>query len=116
MGKIERSQLCCSIEEGGAKMIDVKHLTVLKLKGFLISFNKNYVADWKTTKNIFLKDNLLFCVLRSNCKFNGMIKNNLAILLRFSKSTLKTSKCILGIAENIATETKFLWLKKFVKY
>ena len=36
--------------------------------------------------------------------------------MRFSKSTLKTLKCILDISENITPETKFLWLNKFVKY
>ena len=36
--------------------------------------------------------------------------------MRFSKSTLKTLKCILDISENIIPGTKFLWLNKFVKY
>ena len=38
------------------------------------------------------------------------------VFLRFSKSTLKTLKCILDISENIATGTKFLWLNEFEKY
>ena len=41
---------------------------------------------------------------------------NSLVFLRFSKSTLKTLKCILDISENIIPGTKFLWLNKFVKY
>ena len=114
--KIGRSQLCCSIEEGGAKMIDVKqYLTALKFKWISRIFDENFVADWKTIENFCLKENLLFCVLRSNCKFSSMMMNSL-VFLRFSKSTLKTLKCILDISENIIPGTKFLWLNKFVKY
>ena len=114
--KIGRSQLCCSIEKGGAKMIDVKqYLTALKFKWIFRIFDENFVADWKTIENICLKENLLFCVLRSNCKFSSMMMNNL-VFLRFSKNTLKTLKCILDISENIIPGTKFLWLNKFVKY
>ena len=41
---------------------------------------------------------------------------NSLVFLHFSKSTLKTLKCILDISENIIPGTKFLWLNKFVKY
>ena len=41
---------------------------------------------------------------------------NSLVFLRFSKSTLKTLKCILDISEYIISGTKFLWLNKFVKY
>ena len=41
---------------------------------------------------------------------------NSLVFLRFSKSTLKTLKCILEISKNIIPGTKFLWLNKFVKY
>ena len=113
MGKIGRSQLCCSIEERGAKMIDIKeYLIVLKVKRI---FNENFVAGWKTIENICFKENLLFCVLRSNCKINSMMMNGL-VFLRFSKSTLKTLKYIFYISENIIPGTKFMWLNKFVKY
>ena len=45
-------------------MIDVKQcLTALKLKRSFKIFNENFVADWKTIENIFLKKNLLFCVV-----------------------------------------------------
>ena len=44
-----------------------------------------------------------------------MMMNN-SVFLRFSKSTLKSLKCILDISEDITSGTKFLWLKKFVKY
>ena len=44
-----------------------------------------------------------------------MMMNSL-VFLRFSKSTLKTLKCILNISENIIPGTKLLWLNKFVKY
>ena len=115
--KIGRSQLCCSIEERGAKMIDVKqYLTASKFKWIFKIFNeKNFVADWKTIENICLKENLLFCVLRSNCKFSSMMMNSL-VFLRFSRSTLKTLKCIIDILENIIPGTKFLCLNKIVKY
>ena len=75
--KIGRSQLCCSIEEGEAKMIDVKqYLTVLKFKWIFKISNENFVADWKIVENICLKENLFFCVLRSNCKFSSMMMNS----------------------------------------
>ena len=97
-------------------MIDVKqYLTALKFKRIFRIFNENFVADWKTIENICLKENLFFCVLRSNCKFSSMMMNSL-VFLRFSKSTLKTLKCILDISENIIPGTEFLWLNKFVKY
>ena len=41
---------------------------------------------------------------------------NSLVFWRFSKSTLKSLKCILGISENIIPGTKFLWLNKFVIY
>ena len=41
---------------------------------------------------------------------------NSLVFLRFSKSTMKTLKCILDILQNIIPGTKFLWLNKFVKY
>ena len=47
-------------------------------------------------------------VVHSNCKFNSMMTTNL-VFLRFSKSALKSLKCILHISENIATI-------KYVKY
>ena len=43
--KVGRSQLCCSIEKGRAKMINVKqYLTALKFKWFFKIFNENFVA------------------------------------------------------------------------
>ena len=41
---------------------------------------------------------------------------NSLVFLRFSRSTLKTLKCILNKSENIIPGAKFLWLNKFVKY
>ena len=41
---------------------------------------------------------------------------NSLVFLRFSKSTLKTLKCILAISEYIVPRTKVMWLNKFVKY
>ena len=41
---------------------------------------------------------------------------NSLVFLHFSKSTLKTLKCILNRSENIIPGTKFLLLNKFVKY
>ena len=82
-------------------MIDVKqYLTALKIKWIFKIFNEKFAADWKTIENICLKENLLLSVLRSNCKFNNMMMNSL-VFLRFSKSTLKTSKCILDIYQKI---------------
>ena len=89
-------------------MIDVKqYLTALKFKWSFKIFNENFVADWKTIESICLKENLLFCVLPSKCKFSSMMMNSL-VFLRFSKSTLKTLKCILDKSENIIPGTKFL--------
>ena len=43
MGKIWRSQLCCDIDEGGAKMIDIKqHIFALQFKGVVKLFDNNY--------------------------------------------------------------------------
>ena len=59
--KIGRSQLCCSIEEGRAKIIDVKqYLTALKFNWIFIIFNENFVADWKTIENKFIFLNISF--------------------------------------------------------
>ena len=41
---------------------------------------------------------------------------NSLVFLCFSRSTLKTLKCIFNISEIIIPGTKFLWLNKFVKY
>ena len=84
----------------GVKIFDAEqNLTALKLKWIFEIFNENFVADWKTIENICLKENLLFCVMRSNCKFNSMMIINL-VFLCFPKSTLKTLNCILDISEN----------------
>ena len=114
--KISRSKLSCSIEEGGAKMIDIKqYFLALKFRHIGKLFNKDYSASWKIIKNLCLPDNLFFCVLRSNCRPNNMIVNNL-ISLRFSKSSLKTLKVFLEASDEIKTGNKFLWLNKVVKY
>ena len=61
-------------------MIDVKqYLTALKFKWIFKIFNENFVAGWKTMGNICLKEKLLFCVLRSNCKFSSMMMNGLVL-------------------------------------
>ena len=114
--KISRSKLSCSIEEGRAKMIDKKqYFLALKFRHIGKLFNKNYSASWKIIENLCLPDNLFFCVLRSNCRPNNMIVNNL-ISLRFSKSALKTPEVFLDASDEIKTGNKFLWFSKVVKY
>ena len=114
--KIGRSQLCCDVEEGGAKMIDVKqYLMALKFKWIYKLFNENYTAPWKTIENLCFEENLFFCVLRSNCKLNSMIINKL-VFLRSSKCALITAKSILHASESIDAGNRFLWLNKKVRY
>ena len=114
--KISRSKLCCNIEDGGAKMINVKqYFLALKFRWIGKLFNKDYSASWKIIKKVCLPDNLFFCVLRSSCKPSNMIVNN-SISLQFSKSGLKTLKANSDASDEIKTEIKFLWLNKSVKY
>ena len=43
--KIGRSQLCCDIEEGGAKMIDIKqHILAPQFKEVVRLFDNNYTS------------------------------------------------------------------------
>ena len=113
--KMRRSQLCCDIEEGGAKMIDIKqHILALQFKGVVRSFDNNYTSSWKTLKNLCLTENLFFCVLRSNVKLTNMMIAKLAFLC-FTRSTLSTLKSVVNASE-IPPGNKFLWLNKNVKY
>ena len=55
--KIGKSQLCCSNEEGGTKIIDVnQNLTAFTFKWIFKIFNEDFLADWKTFENICLKE------------------------------------------------------------
>ena len=114
--KISRSKLSCSIEEGGAKMIDIKqYFSALKFRHIGKLFNKDDSVSWKIIENLCLPDNSFFCVLRSNCRQNNMIVNSL-ISLRFSKSALKTLEVFSDASDEIKTGNKLLWLNKGVKY
>ena len=113
--KIGRSQLCCDIEEGGAKRIDIKqHSLALQFKGVIRLFNNNYASAWKTLENLFLTENLFFCVMCSNVKITNMMIAKLAFL-RFTRSTLSTLKSVVNASE-ISPGNKFLWLNKNVNY
>ena len=59
--KIGRSQLCCDIEEGGARMIDIKqHILAPQFKGVVRLFDNNYTSAWKTLENLCLTKNVFF--------------------------------------------------------
>ena len=55
--KIGRSQLCCDIEEEGAKMMDIKqHILALQFKGVVRLFDNNYTSARKTLENLCLAE------------------------------------------------------------
>ena len=55
--KIGRSQLCCDIEEEGAKMMDLKqHILALQFKGVVRLFDNNYTSAQKTLENLCLAE------------------------------------------------------------
>ena len=61
--KISRSKLCCNIEDGGAKMIDVKqHFLALKFRWIGKLFNKDYSASWKIIENVYVFPIICFFV------------------------------------------------------
>ena len=102
IGKISKSKLCCNIEDGGAKLIDIKQY-FLALKFKRIGKLKQLISiktSWKIIEKICLPDILFLCVLCSNCKPNNMIVNNLT-LLRFSERALKALKVILDASHEI---------------
>ena len=67
--KINRSKLCCNIEDGRSKMIEVKqYFLALKFRWIGKLFIKDYSTSWKIIENVCLPDNLFFCALRSKCK------------------------------------------------
>ena len=61
-----------------------------------------------------LKENLFFCILRSNLKMNNMLIKKL-VVLKNSKNSILTLKTILKTIDHHFDES-YLWLNKLVKY
>ena len=96
-------------------MINIKqHILALQFKGVVRLFDNNYASAWKTLENLFLTENVFFCILRSNVKLTNMMIAKLAFL-RFTRSTLSTLKSVVNASE-IPPGNKFLWFNKNVKY
>ena len=115
MGKIFRQKLCCNIKKGETNMIDIKcHMLSIKLKWIQKLFDSNCVSTWKYIEKMCLKENLFFCILRSNLKMNNMLTKKL-VFLKNSKDSILTLKTILKIIDHHFGES-YLWLNKLVKY
>ena len=113
--KISRLKLCCNIKEVGANMIDIKcHMLSIKLKWIQKLFDSNYVSAWKYIEKMCLKENLFFCILRSNLKMNNMLIKKL-VVTKNSKNSILTLKTILKTIDHHFDES-YLWLNKLVKY
>ena len=90
--KILRLKLCCYIKESGANMIDIKcHMLSIKLKWIQKLFDSNCVSTWKRIEKMCLKENLSFCIIRSNIKMNNMLIKKL-VFLKNSKNSILTFK------------------------
>ena len=61
-----------------------------------------------------LKENLFFCILRSNLKMNNMLIKKL-VVLKNSKNLILTLKTILKTIDHHFDES-YWWLNKLVKY
>ena len=113
--KIGRSQLCCEIEQGGAKMIDIKqYILALKFKWVSRLIDESYTANWKLVENLCVAEDYLFTILRSNLRVNNIIIKNLA-LTRFTQNTIKVLKLIGDDFQN-PLASRFLWFNKLVRY
>ena len=86
----------------------------IKLKWIQKLFDSNYVSAWKYIEKMCLKENLFFCILRSNLKMNHMLIEKL-VVLKNSKNSILTLKTILKTIDHHFDELS-LWLNKLVKY
>ena len=110
--KIGRSQLCCNVKEEGGKMIDInQYILSLTFNFIFTQFDNNYQSSWRSLENRFIDKNVLFCILRSNMKLNGMLVRRVTFL-RFTPTTLK----ILKQFTNVDNDSKYLLFNKAVKY
>ena len=90
-------------------MIDIKqHTLALQFKRIVKLFDENYAAAWKTLENLFVDENLFFCILRSNIKMTDKMITKLAFL-RFSRCSLLALRSTIDVSE-IFCDNKFLWL------
>ena len=113
--KIGRSQLCCEIEQRGAKMIDIKqYILALKFKWVNRLIDKSYTANWKLVENLCIGEDYFFTILRSNLRANNIIIKNLA-LTRFTRNTTRVLKLIVDDVQNPLADG-FLWFIKLGKY
>ena len=82
--KIGRSQLCCDVEAGGAKMIDLKqYLLALQFKWAINLFDKSYKPAWKLLEHCCCKENLFFvyCVQMLNLRTSSFLIKPIYVLL-----------------------------------
>ena len=113
--KVFRLKLCCNIKEGGANMISIKcHMLSINLKWIQKLFDSNYVSTWKYIEKMCLKENLFFCILRSNLKINNMLIKKL-VVSKNSKNSILTLKTILKTIDHHFDES-YLWLNRLDKY
>ena len=52
----------------------------IKLKWIQKLFDSNYVSTWKYVEKMCLRENLFFCILRSNLRMNNMLIKKLVVL------------------------------------
>ena len=96
-------------------MIDIqRHKLPFKFIWIQKLFVNNHVSAWKYIEKMCLKENLFFCILRSNLKMNNMLIKKLAFL-KNSKHSILTLKTILKTIDHHFDES-YLWLNKLVKY
>ena len=86
----------------------------IKLKWIQKLFDSNYVGTWKYIEKMCLKENVFFCILRSNLKMNKMLIKKL-VVIKNSKTLILTLKIVLKILDHHFDES-YLWLNKLVKY
>ena len=93
-------------------MIDIKcHMLSTKLKWKPKLFDSNFVSSWKRIEKMCFKQNLFFCILRSNQKMSNILIKKLV----YSKNSILTLKTILKTIDHHFDET-YLWLNKLDKY
>ena len=67
----------------------------IKLKWIQKLFDSNYVSTWKYIEKMCFKENLFFCILRSNLNMNNKLIKKL-VFLKNSKNSILTLKTILN--------------------
>ena len=112
---IGRSQLCYEVEQGGAKIIEIKqYILALKFKWVNRLIDESYTANWKLVENLSVGEDYFFAILRSNLRANNIIIKNLA-LTRFTRKTINVLKLFVDDVQN-PLANRFLWFNELVRY